>query len=350
MSWGSATTLRAGKIRRRTFCVSPPLISSSWKRLRLERRDRSAGRIFRGSPHRGAGRRGEESKIRMTTAIDVDASSLADEPVRRAPAKGKILRYRADRRSVTYTLGLLLLHVAAFLLAPAWVALLLVVPFSIAGMFVAPLNHHHQHLNTFHAAWLNRVYEIALALQTGLGPYGWVLHHNLGHHRNYLNQRPHPQPDESRWTRADGATMNRVEYTIKLLLSHQIDIYRVGRSYPRHWRSFLLMKIPLWGVLGGLLYLNPLNALLVFLLPGLVVLAHTCWATYEHHAGYHGTSHYDASTNRTSPVYNFLTCNLGYHTAHHKRPGTHWSLLPHLHEEIKHEIPDEMILPTFFGR
>jgi fatty acid desaturase len=43
-----------------------------------------------------------------------------------------------------------------------------------------------------------------------------------------------------------------------------------------------------------------------------------------------------------------MTCNLGLHTAHHKRPGVHWSLLPQIHEEIKDQIPQEMILTTFW--
>lgn len=282
----------------------------------------------------------------------VDASPRPLDAARadRGAAKGSVLRYKADRRPVATVVGLLALHLVAFVWAPPLVALLLVVPFSIASMFVAPLNHHHQHFNTFHSPTLNRLYEVALSLQTGISPYGWVLHHNLGHHRHYLNQRPHAQPDESHWTRADGSQMGRVEYTIALVLRHQLDIYRVGRRYPRYWRLYLLMKLPLWAITGALLWIDPLNAFLLFLLPGFVALCHTSWATYEHHAGLHATDHLEASTNRTSAIYNYLTCNLGYHTAHHKRPGVHWSLLPAIHAELEDRIPEELIIPTFFGR
>lgn len=286
--------------------------------------------------------------IEVETGLPLGAQSAS--PSRSQSRGGRFLRYRADRRPVATTFVKLALHFLAFFMAPTWLALLLVVPFTIGGFFIAPLNHHHQHFNTFRQYWLNRVYDIALSLQTGIGPFGWVLHHNLGHHRNYLNQPPHDAPDESRWTRADGSTMSRVEYTAKLVARHQLDIYRVGQKHPKQWRSFLLMKIPIWAILGTLLYLNPVNAFLLFILPSFIALVHTSWATYEHHAGHHPTSHYDASMNRTSRVYNFLTCNLGYHTAHHKRPGLHWSLLEGLHAEIEHEIPDEMILPNFFGK
>ena len=37
------------------------------------------------------------------------------------------------------------------------------------------------------------------------------------------------------------------------------------------------------------------------------------------------SNHLDASRNNVNPLFNFITCNLGYHTAHHKRPGIHWS-------------------------
>lgn len=274
-----------------------------------------------------------------------------------ASLKGTILRYKADRRSVSFVLAGFVVHLAAFAfaasLAPsvasAWVAALFLIPLTVMSLFVAPINHHHQHFNTFHSSVMNRLYEIPLALQTGISPYGWVLHHNLGHHRNYLNQRPHPEPDESKWTRRDGSKMGTLEYTVDLVLNNQIDMWKVGRKHPRFLRAFLLMKIPVWAFIGMLLYINPVVALLTFVIPGFITLCHTAYSTYAHHAGLYPTSHYDASMNNTSPVYNFLTCNLGYHTAHHKRPGVHWSLLPKLHEEIKDEIPAHMIRTTFWA-
>ncbi len=187
-----------------------------------------------------------------------------------------------------------------------------------------------------------------LALQSGIGAYGWVLHHNLGHHVNYLNQRPHETPDESRWTRADGTQMGRIEYSIDLLLHHQLDIVRVGLRHPRYLRYFLLMQLPVLGLLGVGFWLRPLETALVFLLPAFLTLFHTIWATYEHHAGCAGSDHLDASRNRDNRAYNWLTGNLGLHTAHHKRPGLHWSLLPELHETIRDQIPEDQILETFW--
>jgi fatty acid desaturase len=281
-------------------------------------------------------------------ASDPSLGRIASAEDHVSSKKGTWLRYTADRLPVAYTCAGFALHAAVFFWAPTWLAAMFVLPLFAVSILVSPINHHHQHFNTFHAPWLNRVYDLLLSLQTGIAPYAWTLHHNLGHHRNYLNQRPHPEPDESKWTRKDGSQMGRMEYTVDLLLHHQIDIIRIGRRYPKYLRAFLLMKIPLWMILGSALYYNATNAFLVILLPGFMALAHTAWVTYGHHAGFHPTSHYDASFNNVNPLFNWMTCNLGYHTAHHKRPGVHWSLLPKLHDEIKHLIPDEQIQEPFW--
>ena len=46
-------------------------------------------------------------------------------------------------------------------------------------------------------------------------------------------------------------------------------------------------------------------------------------------------------SNNMNPVFNLVTGNLGYHTAHHHKQGLHWSELPALHEQIKDNIPPQ---------
>jgi fatty acid desaturase len=147
-------------------------------------------------------------------------------------SRGSILEYKADRGPVAFVLLGFAVHVAAWCFASPWVAAGSVLPLALLGMFVAPINHHHQHLNSFRSALLNRGYEIMLALQTGVAPHAWVLHHNLGHHRNYLNQRPHAQADESTWTRRRQADEAR-QYTIDLLCGTRATSSRSGSSTRR---------------------------------------------------------------------------------------------------------------------
>jgi fatty acid desaturase len=259
-----------------------------------------------------------------------------------------VLRHRADRAAVAVVVGAFLAHAAAYWLATPLVAACVTVPLFLLSITVAPLNHHHQHLNVFRSRGLNRIYEVVLALQTGAGPYTWVLHHNLGHHLNYLNQPPSEPADESHWTRSDGTTMARLEYALHLFADHQRDVHRMGRKHPRIYRQFWLWRIPLYAIVAALAVAKPWNFAWTFALPAALTLLHTCWATYEHHAGQATTTHYEATVNRVHSLYNVLSWNLGYHTAHHLRPAVHWSELPALHEEIRERIPDKQVLTTFW--
>jgi fatty acid desaturase len=49
-----------------------------------------------------------------------------------------------------------------------------------------------------------------------------------------------------------------------------------------------------------------------------------------------------ASRNTSSRIYNFISWNLGYHTAHHIKSYVHWSRLPEFHAKISHAIPEDM--------
>jgi beta-carotene hydroxylase len=262
--------------------------------------------------------------------------------------RGFLLRYSADWLPVSVVVGSFLLHAVIYWFAQPLLALCCLLPLFALSTVVAAFNHHHQHVNAFHSRVLNRVYDLLLAVQTGVGPYTWVLHHNLGHHQNYLNQPPSANPDESHWARQDGSQMGRIEYTLHTFLHHQVDVYRIGRRHPRVFRRYLLMKLPCYAFIAVGVYVNPLNYLLVFFVPSLLTLAHTCWATYEHHAGYSASEHVKASVNRENALFNLLTCNLGLHTAHHLRPGLHWSELPQLHAGIRAEIPQQQLLKAFW--
>jgi fatty acid desaturase len=263
--------------------------------------------------------------------------------------RGKILRYSIDRFTVAFVLLLFGVQLVTWYLASPGVAALLLVPLFVLAVSSACMNHNHQHVNVFRPPWLNRLFELPLALQTGVGPFTWVLHHNLGHHLNYLQQRSEKDGvDESRWMRSDGTQMGRLEYTLLLFVRHHLDVYHVGKKHPRIYRNYLLMRIPLYAVMGLLLWLNPVNTLIVFVALPMLVLLHTCSATYHQHSGLETEDHLLASRNKTSKIYNFLSQNLGYHTAHHIKPGLHWSELPSYHEKIRAGIPESQISPSFW--
>jgi len=250
-----------------------------------------------------------------------------------------MFRFSEDRVPVAIVLTISLIDfIVYFNVDSAWwltgYALLLVIP---KGLICA-WNHHHQHTVTFHATFLNRILEFFYALHTGVTTNLWVLHHVLGHHRNYLDQTR----DESGWKRPDGQRMSALEYTLTIAGTAYYRGYKVGKKFPRVQREFLLyLAVTVFGI-TLLCWFRLVPALLVFVVPMIVSLLFTAWVTYDHHSGLDADDVFTASYNNTNRLYNILTGNLGYHTAHHYRQGLHWSKLPKLHEQIESRIPPEL--------
>ena len=200
-------------------------------------------------------------------------------------------------------------------------------------------NHHHQHAPTFRQTALNRILEFFYALHTGVTSNLWVLHHVYGHHQNFLDQKL----DESRWTRDDGTQMGELEYSLTITATAYYRGYKVGKNYPAEQKVFLTYTALTFLIVAGLVIAKPAAAILLFVLPMIMGLFMTAWATYEHHAGLNTDNQFEASFNNLNRWYNILTGNLGYHTAHHYNGGLHWSKLPKVHERIADKIPAELI-------
>jgi fatty acid desaturase len=249
-----------------------------------------------------------------------------------------MFRHREDRLPVLLMFCLFCIDVSVYLTVDNVVALLAYAFISMlpkAG--VCAFNHHHQHVSTFHVAWANRLIELMYVLQTGVSSQAWVLHHSLGHHLNYLDQTK----DESRWARDDGTVMGPWEYAVVTTATAYPRAFKVSERHPRQRRIFLMMGLASLALMAALVAFRPVPGLLIFVMVPLAMFFGTAAATYEHHSNRATDNDFVACNNIIQPFYNLLTGNLGYHTAHHHRPGMHWSKLPQLHEEIRSKIPRE---------
>ena len=211
---------------------------------------------------------------------------------------------------------------------------------------ISAWNHHHQHRNVFKYAWMNRLLEIFYGLHTGATTNLWVLHHNFGHHRNFLDQ----EKDQSRWKSKDGGSKGKLAYTLEVVLTAYPRSFEVGKGFPKQQKQFILFGNVMLLLLVALMFYKPLAALFVFVIPMIGSLMYTAWATYGHHVGLDTQDEFAASHNNMTGWYNVITGNLGYHTAHHYKQGVHWSELPALHEKIKDKIPAECYNTSFFQR
>lgn len=251
----------------------------------------------------------------------------------------EFFKYREDRIPVLLFLVLSALDFAIYWNATSWwlPPLWMLATISPRG-FICARNHHHQHVLTFHQPALNRLLEIVMGFHTGVTTHTWWLHHVVGHHKNYLDQKL----DESRWMRADGSTMGPMEYSFNVAATAYWRAWKVGARFPEQRRLFVAMALLQLGLLGLLFWHSPYNALFVFALPMAISLFGTAWATYYHHADLRTDDPYKASYNITHRWYNLCTGNLGYHTAHHLKHGVHWSRLPELHASMADKIPADL--------
>ena len=228
---------------------------------------------------------------------------------------------------------------------PFWLGLPFIFIFLIASMCFSAFHHHHAHCPTFSIGFLNRHLEMVLSLQTGVLTSVWKSHHNFGHHRHYLNQDLSTKDfDESNWMSKKRRVKSKTIYTLSNFLCLYPRSFRVSRAHP-HSALFYELLIQtifqlLFYVFGYIMW--GWSFVGYILLPAMITLYGTIAATYIHHSGLLTKDHYSSCYNNLNPLYNVFTCNLGYHTAHHLRPGLHWSELPAYHRSIAHKIDESL--------
>jgi fatty acid desaturase len=250
-----------------------------------------------------------------------------------------LVKKRIDVYPITTILLVFAIDLIILLLSPSALIpiIWMVLSLNVKG-WICSWNHNHQHFKFFTVSYANRLIEFVMGLHTGIVGEAWVLHHTLGHHLNYLDQ----SKDESAWKTSQGRVMSRIEYTFKVgIMAYPIAL-KVGKQH-RQSRQKLIQNMVFTGLfLAGLCWINWLYTLIIFIAPMIFLLFMVVYETYDHHAGLDQQNLYQASYNITDRWYNFFTCNLGYHTAHHFQCGRHWSQLPQLHDEIKDKIPSHL--------
>jgi fatty acid desaturase len=257
-----------------------------------------------------------------------------------------ILRYDIDVWPVALVLAATLLGLLPFLRPlPLWQLALVWGVVAYLRTFCAFVQHNHAHLPAFRSRILNHVFDVMLAQNTGYPSAFWVLHHNLGHHRHYLD----PVNDVASTTRPrTRVPMSRVAYALRGNLTILRDSIRIAVAAKPPARRGLLAKLILEiaaqvAITGVLFVLHPGLTICFFVIPNILTSFLVWWESYPHHLNVPMTNVYDSSMTTERRDYNFATLNIGHHTAHHQKPTLHWSLLPGQTARIRHLIPSRCI-------
>jgi fatty acid desaturase len=246
----------------------------------------------------------------------------------------RILHYCADVRSILFVLLAIAVPAvqwSGFLRHP----LLYAAGFPLAFL-ACVINHNHQHHPTFVPRRLNRLFGVLLSLGMGFPATGIVAMHNFNHHvhNNHAEDFVRASLVRFRWN-----LLNLLLFPLAALAryapvkSRELAAWRT--LHPALYRQLRLERWTLYPCIVLLLVLRPLDTLVYLVLPwlygqwGLLAINHV-----QHH-GCDPDSEYNHSRNFVGRWLNWWVFNNGYHTAHHARPGLHWSLLPRCHEEIR---------------
>lgn len=200
----------------------------------------------------------------------------------------------------------------------------------IPRLLLTTFVHNHSHLSTFHLKKANQIFEIILFLLCGMMSGKFRLHHNIGHHKDYLDAKNDP----SRWVYLSGKVMPRPVYILRYYFTHTYFSIKYGLTYRKLLNEYVMQQMLVLLVVAGLCYVKPVATLCYFLMPMTLAWLTFISMTYDDHVGLFEDNPLQASFTKTNKYINLFVFNNGYHLAHHLKPGLHWSELPAYHEKI----------------
>jgi beta-carotene hydroxylase len=257
------------------------------------------------------------------------------------------IKHRADFVPVLLVIVQIVFLFSIWYYVSSFVALVVLSAISILPRITsAMVVHNSAHFRIFNNKISNSIFDLFLYLETGMMTSKFRLHHNIGHHGNYLD----PTKDPSTWIWLNGKVMPRLVYISRYFVTHTYFSIRIGLNYRSLLKQYIFQQVFFIAAMVSLLIINPINTLIVFLIPMTIVWLAFINFTYDDHVGLFSDNDYEASFSKTGKLVNILIFNNGYHLAHHVEPRLHWSELPDIHKRINDEYPQKIPATTFLNR
>lgn len=211
--------------------------------------------------------------------------------------------------------------------------------------------HLHVHRPFSEMRWVNILLDLGMGAATGMTASNWRIQHCQGHHT----------ANETEYRSALGEELLK-KYTVFNAIAFGVITAwptfwppivvawrkaRAGARTPIDYRWALAEQLLLIALFVVLLALNPALAIFYVLPWWWLNFFMTRYVDFLNHFGCDEKSgnRLLCANNSLSVVYNRMTNNFGYHTAHHCRPSAHWTELPEIHAAIADRIPTERIKP-----
>ena len=262
---------------------------------------------------------------------------------------GKWIAHPADRWNVARALAAPFLLFAPFVVSlfSGYEIAYAIVAFMLVGK-TNYLLHLHIHRPFSRNPALNLALDLSMGSVSGMVSSNWRIQHLYGHHRGidlpYRGDRGIFQNYSVIRAVAFSAGSLWQTFYSPLRESYRKGLLQDVRT-PIRYRWAFCEQLLLLLLIAILMYWQP-RLTLIYLLPWYLATHFiTRYVDYLNHYGCDETSEnpYQRANNSLSWWFNLTTHNFGYHTAHHIRPGAHWTELPAIHRTIADKIPDRHI-------
>ncbi len=235
------------------------------------------------------------------------------------------LRHAADVR----TLALMALGTASLGISWLWSAPLL--PLSMAlAVTACCAKHNHTHCPTFRGRRANRLMDYWLTFLTGSSTSGIRVAHQVRHHG--ASQSPEDFVRCSLVT--DMSPGKSLLCYVPLVIREtwrEMDADMALAKRCKLRAAVRNERIALWMIILPMLWLDAAGFLLWVCLPWIFGQWFLIAMNLPQHDGCDAASRWDHSRNIVGKWSNWWFLNNGFHTAHHERPGLHWSRLAERH-------------------
>jgi fatty acid desaturase len=223
--------------------------------------------------------------------------------------------------------------------------------YAIGIFFLIGKTNYLLHLHIHRPFSSNKIFNLLLDLSmgsvTGMTASNWRIHHLYGHHRGH----DLPYRGGRKWQLEKYSPLRAVSFsTVTLWQTFYVPIaesFRKGVltrvTSPIDYRWAFCEQALLIVFVGVLALWDPW-LVLAYLLPWYTVTHFiTRYVDYLNHYGCDESDNNSLSiaNNSLSRSFNRVTHNFGYHTAHHARPGAHWTTLPEIHAALADRIPEQ---------
>jgi fatty acid desaturase len=247
------------------------------------------------------------------------------------------LRFKADR----LTVGVVISYFIAFGSAwyfwydmPMYGKILAVLINAYLSFSCAVIVHNTIHYPIFYKRYMNKIFQFVLSLTYGHPVTAFVSGHNFSHHKYTQTLKDSQRTTKMRF---------KINFFNQLLFAFVManDILKAefrfaGKMYrekPKWFWQYFCEFVLVLIVKISFAIVDWKAFIFLILIPHQYAVWGILGTNYFQHDGCDENHPYNHSRSFSGKWLNLLLFNNGYHTAHHNKPGLHWSLLPEYHDK-----------------